>query len=100
MSFPTKWYLQPVKLLTEHHLQFLSLTGGCTGSSESTLVEMHHCWKSHRGSTIFWDINYLTYFYDFHYRLYFKDFHHILYFLELTVYSVSKISGLHISLCR
>ena len=28
-----------VKLLTEHHLEFLSLTGGCTGSSESTLVK-------------------------------------------------------------
>ena len=26
-----------VKLLTEHHLEFLSLKGGCTGSSESTL---------------------------------------------------------------
>ena len=36
-----------VKLLTEHHLEFLSLTGGCTGSSESTLVKMPHCWKSH-----------------------------------------------------
>ena len=24
--------------LTEHHLEFLSLKGGCTGSSESTLV--------------------------------------------------------------
>ena len=24
-----------VKLLTEHHLEFLSLKGGCTGSSES-----------------------------------------------------------------
>ena len=35
------------KLLTEHHLEFLSLTGGCTGSSESTLVKMPHCWKSH-----------------------------------------------------
>ena len=29
-----------VKLLTEHHLRFLSLKGGCTGSSESTLVKM------------------------------------------------------------
>ena len=29
-----------VKLLTEHHLKFLSLKGGCTGSSESTLVKM------------------------------------------------------------
>ena len=29
-----------VKLLTEHHLEFLSLKGGCIGSSESTLVKM------------------------------------------------------------
>ena len=36
-----------VKLLTEHHLELLSLKGGCTGSSESTLVKMPHCWKSH-----------------------------------------------------
>ena len=36
-----------VKLLTEHHLEFLSLTEGCTGWSESTHVEMPHCWKSH-----------------------------------------------------
>ena len=33
-----------VKLLTEHHLEFLSLKGGCTGSSESTLVKMPHCY--------------------------------------------------------
>ena len=36
-----------VKLLTDHHLEFLSLKGGCTGSSESTHVKMQHCWKSH-----------------------------------------------------
>ena len=36
-----------VKLLTEHHLEPLSLTGGCRGSSESTLVKMSNCWKSH-----------------------------------------------------
>ena len=36
-----------VKLLTEHHLEFLSLKGGCTGSSESTLVKISNCWKSH-----------------------------------------------------
>ena len=36
-----------VKLLAEHHLEFLSLNGGCTGLSESTLVKMPHCWKSH-----------------------------------------------------
>ena len=29
-----------VKLLTEHHLEFLGLKGGCTGLSESTLVKM------------------------------------------------------------
>ena len=36
-----------VKLLTEHHLEFLSLNGGCRGSSESTLVKMSNCRKSH-----------------------------------------------------
>ena len=40
-------YSMIVKLLTEHHFSFLSLKGGCTGSSESTLVKMPHCWKSH-----------------------------------------------------
>ena len=30
-----------VKLLTEHRLEFVSLKGGYTGSSESTLVKMH-----------------------------------------------------------
>ena len=35
-----------VKLLTEHHLEFLSLKAGCRGSSESTLVKMSNCWKS------------------------------------------------------
>ena len=34
------------KLLTEHHFEFLSLKGGCRGSSESTLVKMSNCWKS------------------------------------------------------
>ena len=29
-----------VKLLTEHHLEFLRLKGGCRGSSESTHVKM------------------------------------------------------------
>ena len=68
MRFPKMWYLRPAKpqislriralcqslayfmsveLLTEHHLEFLSLKGGCTGSSESTLVKMSHCCKSH-----------------------------------------------------
>ena len=67
MRLPTMWYERPyaqsdqsiclsleysmgVKLLTEHHLEFLSLKGGCSGSSESTLVKMPHCWKSHVGA--------------------------------------------------
>ena len=36
-----------INLLTELRLEFLSLKGGCTGSSESTPVKMPHCWKSH-----------------------------------------------------
>ena len=72
MRFPTMWYVRPaqpqislrlraasdqslcwlleismtVKLLTEHHLEFLNLKGDCAGSSESTLVKMPYCWKS------------------------------------------------------
>ena len=30
-----------VKLLTEHHLEFLSLNGGCRGASQSTHVKCH-----------------------------------------------------------
>ena len=41
-----------VKLLTEHHLEFLSIKGGCTGSSETTLVKITHCWKSRYGSNM------------------------------------------------
>ena len=40
-------YSLSVKLLTEHLLEVLSLKGGCTGSSESTLVKMSNCWKLH-----------------------------------------------------
>ena len=36
-----------VKLLTEHRLEFVGLKADCTGSSESTLVKMPNCWKSH-----------------------------------------------------
>ena len=40
-------YSMIVKLLTELHLEFLSLKGGCRGSPESTLVKTSHCWKLH-----------------------------------------------------
>ena len=42
-----------VMLLTEHHLEFLSLKGGCRGSSEYTLVKMSNCWKSHAAAQMF-----------------------------------------------
>ena len=41
-----------VKLLTEHHLESLSLKGGYRGSSESTLVKVSNCWKSYQTETI------------------------------------------------
>ena len=34
-----------LRLLTEHHLVFLSLKRGCIGLSASTLVKKPHCWK-------------------------------------------------------
>ena len=42
-----------VKLLTEHNLEFLTLKGDCRGSSESTLVKMSNCWKSHALAQLF-----------------------------------------------
>ena len=45
--FSSLEYSMTVKLLTEHHLEFLRLKGGYTGSSESTHVKMPYCWKSH-----------------------------------------------------
>ena len=41
------------KLLTEHNLECLSLKRGCTGSSESPLVKIPHCWKSHITAQLF-----------------------------------------------
>ena len=41
------------KLLTEHHLEFLSLKGGCRSSSESTHVKMPHWWKSYALAQLF-----------------------------------------------
>ena len=36
-----------VKLLTKHHLEFLNLKGGYTGSSDPIHVKMPHRGKSH-----------------------------------------------------
>ena len=67
-----------VKLLTEHHLEFLSLKGGCTGSSESTLVKMPHCWKSHVTAQIFFSgaEDKHGYLWDRHYGLCLKKYPH------------------------
>ena len=42
-----------VKPLNGNHLEFLSLKGGCAGSSEYVLVKMSHSWKS-RVTAHFW----------------------------------------------
>ena len=42
-----------VKLLTEHHLEFLSLKGGYTGSGESTLVKMSNYWQKFHAAAHF-----------------------------------------------
>ena len=36
-----------VKLLTEHHLEFLTLKLAAQGRMSLQLVKMPHCWKSH-----------------------------------------------------
>ena len=46
-AFACSLNIRSVKLLTEHFIEFLSLKGGCTGSSESILVKMPHCLKFH-----------------------------------------------------
>ena len=54
-----------VNLLTEHNLEFLSLKGGCIGSSESTHVKMPHCWKSHATAQLY-DFTFLFELQNFH----------------------------------
>ena len=46
-AFASRLSILIVKLLTEHHLECLSLKGGCRGSSEYTHVKIPHCCKSH-----------------------------------------------------
>ena len=35
-------------------MEFLRVKGGCTGSSESTLVKIPNCWKSHVMAHMIW----------------------------------------------
>ena len=50
-----------VKLLNEHHIKFLSLKGGCRGLSESSLVKMSNCWKSHAAAKLSLSIEFLSF---------------------------------------
>ena len=52
LCLPLEYSMTP-RQLAEQRLEFLSLTGGCTGTSESTLVKIPHCWKSHVVAHIF-----------------------------------------------
>ena len=54
-----------VKLMTEHHLEFISLKGGFKGSSESTLVKMPHCWKSHVTAHIHLHVDYYQFYTEY-----------------------------------
>ena len=50
-----------LKLMTKQLLEFLSLKGGCIGLSESTLVKIPHCWKSHVTAHIYMCVEYKVY---------------------------------------
>ena len=51
-----------VKLLTEHHSEFLSVKGDYTESSESILDKVPHCWKSHVTSHMPQQVNFTVQF--------------------------------------
>ena len=44
-----------VKLVTEHHLEFLSSKGGYIGFSESIHINVPYCWKYHVAAHTFAD---------------------------------------------
>ena len=55
-------YALSVKPLTVHHLEFLNLKEGFIGSSESTLVKIPHCLKSHAAAQfLLQTFNFLNY---------------------------------------
>ena len=49
-------YSMTVKLLTEQHLEFLSLKRVCTDSSEHIHAKIQHCLKSHVAAHFFYSI--------------------------------------------
>ena len=78
-----------VAILTEHHFEFLSLKGGCTGSSESTLVKMPHCWKSHVVAQLY----ICTYFFTYPFILQYAIKH--LRSSKGNIINMSSMAGVH-----
>ena len=92
-----------VKLLTEQHLEFLSLERGYTGSSESTLVKMPYCWKSHVATQIylcFWCLNLREDSFEYlkHKPSNFTKYSQFLY-LYLSSYCIRKTTTIYIIIC-
>ena len=46
-AFASRLNILTLRLQTKYQYEFLSLKGGCKVSSESALVKMPRCWKSH-----------------------------------------------------
>ena len=57
-AFASRYNIRRLQVLTEQHLEFLSLKGGCTGLPESTLVKKPHCWKTHVTAQILVTLSY------------------------------------------
>ena len=70
-------YSMTVKLQSKHHLEIISLKGGCTGSSESTLVKIPHCWKSHVAAHLSMAINHYQQRTQFLWSLHIVNYHYV-----------------------
>ena len=82
-----------VKLLSEHHLEFLSLKGDCRGSSESTQVKMPHCWKSHALAQILFNQQLLPLFPNqYLWTRYYNSFKKIIITVDKTTFFVYRFN--------
>ena len=105
MRFPTMWYVRPAKPQTSLRIRAVwsesllvtcifyersatdwtsfgvsNLKGGCTGSSESTLVKITHCWKSYVAAHLYseliiendvwWELCTLNFFESYNFSLF------------------------------
>ena len=82
-----------IKLLTEQHLECLSLKVGCIGSSESTLVKISNCWKSHAAARM----NYQVGIQDIYLQVKLGDITSVFqwYTIGISLVSNGITSGLH-----